>query len=114
MDAEALYAAFDRLCSKQKDCDECSLCGKMSGRRDYCFFSFATLPYEKPRRKTSSLKPCPFCGGQSKTNKSLCNVTWSVRCLCCDAMSGSYDTVEHAWQAWNRRVGETKAKGEAK
>ena len=46
------------------------------------------------------VKPCPFCGGDSRV--SLCKEM--VQCDNCNTTTDVYDTKKEAVEAWNRRV----------
>lgn len=52
------------------------------------------------------LKPCPFCGGETKirTYSSMGLIAFFVRCNDCAAESTCYDTKEEAVAAWNKRA----------
>ena len=50
---------------------------------------------------SEELKPCPFCGGVAEELGSC--VHW-ISCADCRAESYTYDTLEEAIEAWNRRV----------
>lgn len=70
----------------------------------------------------SELKPCPFCGGEAESGRTVIktNGTWCdaafVRCTVCDARTNRvlYDAKKHpnceeyeeAEEYWNRRVGD--------
>ena len=57
--------------------------------------------------KTTTLKPCPFCGGHGQlraTDDEKINTDWYVLCLgCCVATFPTYSRKKAA-QKWNRRV----------
>lgn len=62
-----------------------------------------------------SMKPCPFCG-----SKNLAVTSWDdrglgyemVECQNCLGTSGPGDDEEEAKENWNRRVTQTKTRGE--
>ena len=56
----------------------------------------------------TELKPCPFCGGETKirTYSGMGRTMFFVQCNDCAAESSCYDTKEEAVAAWNRRDGE--------
>lgn len=57
----------------------------------------------------TKLKPCPFCGGEAKMERTPINPYYYVICtnLECDATVGRFQpTEEEAAAAWNRRDGE--------
>lgn len=59
------------------------------------------------KNATTTLKPCPHCGGKAKVG---CEKYWQPRvsrriiCTKCYSSSGWYGTEEAAIEAWNRRV----------
>jgi len=57
----------------------------------------------------SKLKPCPFCGGRAYTDSILRKVQM-ILCDDCGATCSFYgsETVNKAFKAWNKRVGEQK------
>ena len=53
------------------------------------------------------LSPCPFCGGRAELlDGEYANNFSSVRCTCCNARTGSYESNIEALRAWNRRMSE--------
>ena len=49
------------------------------------------------------LKPCPFCGGEAKTQSYYHD--YAVYCRKCEAATRRfYPTKQEAIEAWNRRV----------
>lgn len=51
-----------------------------------------------------TLKRCPFCGGEAKLQKGLCELDNYVMCLNCRCKTKLYNTKESAVKAWNRRA----------
>ena len=49
------------------------------------------------------LKPCPFCGGEARKLCDLIDEIYFVMCLECRTESQTYDSLEEAIEAWNRR-----------
>lgn len=58
---------------------------------------------------SAKLKPCPFCGGETKirTYSGMGRTMFFVQCNDCAAESSCYDTKEEAVAAWNRRAERT-------
>lgn len=50
-----------------------------------------------------TLKPCPFCGGESKIFEVYYS-SWIVACTNCCCRTHAEDTVGDAIKIWNRRV----------
>lgn len=53
------------------------------------------------------LKPCPFCGGEAETGKTVFGLRAGlifVFCKKCYASSLDYKTEKEAIKVWNRRV----------
>ena len=50
---------------------------------------------------TEKLKPCPFCGGEAEVEGE--RIFW-VSCQKCWVETSSFNTLEEAIEAWNRRV----------
>ncbi|MBR1602554.1 MAG: Lar family restriction alleviation protein [Synergistaceae bacterium] len=50
------------------------------------------------------LKPCPFCGGESKVIGSDKYSDYCATCSKCWTTSNYFDSREKAAEAWNRRV----------
>mgnify|MGYP003303110148 CR=1 FL=1 len=62
----------------------------------------------------SELKPCPFCGGEAKWYYHGTTEGGFVLCTKCEASTNIFDEQHNeedckavAFEAWNRRVGDT-------
>lgn len=53
----------------------------------------------------SKLKPCPFCGGNTKMIDTALKIIFWVRCTECGASISAYGNIEDAERAWNNRAG---------
>lgn len=51
----------------------------------------------------SELKKCPFCGGEAKLLKGLCELDNYFMCLNCRIKTKLYNTKAAAIKAWNTR-----------
>ena len=51
-----------------------------------------------------TLRKCPFCGGEAKLEKGLCELDNYVMCLNCRCKTKLHNTKESAVKAWNRRA----------
>ena len=55
------------------------------------------------------LKPCPFCGGKARIERTDCIGSINYHygyCIQCGARTDEYATKKGAIEAWNKRVGE--------
>jgi len=54
------------------------------------------------------LKPCPFCGSDAfeRRNPFLDDCPFYVKCSCCEAWTGDFETPVEAVNRWNTRAGE--------
>lgn len=51
-----------------------------------------------------NLKPCPFCGGEAKTDYDFNNNRYYVFCRDCDARVYDYNSEERVIKEWNKRI----------
>ena len=56
------------------------------------------------------LRPCPFCGGESRlchvANSESSSPLYFVKCNCCDIRTPTYSSKETVVERWNNREGE--------
>ena len=65
-------------------------------------YDTSMLSQEKPQKKVSAMKPCPFCGG-TKIDVGRENFGyWYAQCSECAAVIEE-DTEKLVIEAWNRR-----------
>lgn len=89
--------AFQCFCRSAGGCVSCAISNALPGFR--CLFEWLALEAEeKPL-------PCPFCGGDAKSEfmPLLENSYYYVRCKICRSSTRSCKTKDEAIAAWNRR-----------
>lgn len=62
---------------------------------------------------SEELKPCPFCGGEVKTDRSSNIIGFQVYCAPCRIQTAWERTMEEAARRWNRRVTAASSSGSA-